>query len=218
MYPIFMTRLNRFVPSLLALACMACAAGRTAAPVRPQWPLPQELVRWEPVPGASVVAPRVPPGAPRVDPTGVYSGCKDINPADVARIEPQATAYVTCSWYQLDLGRQLNIDLATNVYGLHASSEEKREQLRVTLIQRYGISEKELTRLPAPWYGWEWRKSVQEWLVPPKEKPDGPGELLRDRWIVAGTSLVFLQVVSAEADPFPEGEAFLDSLRVTDLK
>ncbi|WP_147447221.1 hypothetical protein [Corallococcus sp. CA054B] len=116
------------------------------------------------------------------------------------------------------MGRQLNIDLATNVYGLHASSEEKREQLRVTLIQRYGISEKELTRLPAPWYGWEWRKSVQEWLVPPKEKPDGPGELLRDRWIVAGTSLVFLQVVSAEADPFPEGEAFLDSLRVTDLK
>ncbi|NPC52380.1 hypothetical protein HPC50_35540 [Corallococcus exiguus] len=116
------------------------------------------------------------------------------------------------------MGRQLNIDLATNVYEPHASSEEKREQLRVTLIQRYGISEKELTRLPAPWFGWEWRKSVQEWLGPPEEQPDGPGELLRDRWIVAGTGRLFVQVISSGDDPFPEGEAFLESLRVTDLK
>ncbi|NOJ98052.1 hypothetical protein HMI51_34575 [Corallococcus coralloides] len=103
-----------------------------------------------------------------------------------------------------------------DVYAPEASPEEKREQLRKTLLQ--GIRETELTQLPAPWYGWEWRAVVREWLGPPEEMPDGIGEILRDRWLVAGTSLVFLQVVSREEDPFPEGEAFLDSLRVTDVK
>ncbi|MGE6757416.1 hypothetical protein ACQKGO_05320 [Corallococcus interemptor] len=61
------------------------------------------------------------------------------------------------------------------------------------------------TRLPAPWMGWEWRSP-------------GEGEIIRDRWIVVGTGLLFLQAISVQEDPFPEGEAFLDSLRVTDVK
>ncbi|RKG69302.1 hypothetical protein D7W79_33180 [Corallococcus exercitus] len=166
----------------------------------------------------SVVAPRVPAGEPRSPRSVADARCRDIEPTDVAGVSPQVTAYGFCSWDHMDLGRQLHIDWAANTYAPEASSEEKREQLRMTLIQQHGIPEAELTRLPAPWYGWEWRKVVREWLGPPEEMPEAIGELLRDRWLVAGTSLVFLQVISPEGDPFPEGEAFLDSLRVTDLK
>ncbi|WP_147477081.1 hypothetical protein [Corallococcus sp. AB038B] len=122
---------------------------------------------------------------------------------------------VYCSWSHTDSGRHFHMTWAADVYAPEASPEDKREQLQMTLIQRHSIPENELTQLPAPWYGWEWRMAGTEWWGPPGEMPDGLGELLRDRWLVAGTSLVFLQVVSPEDDPFPEGEAFLDSLRVT---
>ncbi|RUO88714.1 hypothetical protein D7Y11_34065 [Corallococcus sp. AB018] len=125
---------------------------------------------------------------------------------------------VHCSWSHTDSGRHFHFDWSTDVYAPEASPEDKREQLRMALIQRYGVPENELTRLPAPWYGWEWRRVGAEWIGPPEEMPDGIGERLCDRWLVAGTSLVFLQVVSPEDDPFPEGEAFLGSIRVTDLK
>lgn len=129
---------------------------------------------------------------------------------------PPLTGNGGCSWRRDDLGRSFKMDWEVNVYAPEASPEEKREQIRRTLLQ--GIPENELTPLPAPWYGWEWRKVVREWWGPPEEMPDGIGELLRDRWLVAGTRLVFLQVISREGDPFAEGEAFLDSVRVTDVK
>jgi hypothetical protein len=49
-----------------------------------------------------------------------------------------------------------------------------------------GTPRVELERLGAPWFGWEWRSSAQ-------------GNMLRDRWVLVGTSVVFLQAVSLES-------------------
>ncbi|NNB99099.1 hypothetical protein HJC10_33915 [Corallococcus exiguus] len=201
-----MTRLNRYVPSLLALACMACAAGRTAAPALPQWPLPQELVRWEPVPGVSVVAPRVPPGEPEPARSGTDASCwheKADHHLPLTFGEPQPlTGNGGCSWRHDELDRYFRMHWEVDVFAPEASPDANLQRLEQQFVRPSGDH---YTRLPTPWMGWEFR------VV-------GGGNLIKDRWLVVGTGFLFLQVVSLEDDPFPEGEAFLDSLRVTDLK
>ncbi|NBD11774.1 hypothetical protein [Corallococcus silvisoli] len=202
-----MDQAYRYIPSLLALACMACATGRSASPPLPRWPLPGESVRWEPVPGVSVIAPPLPPAKPEPERSATHAECKHLDPSAIIDLASRATTLFVCSWYHHDSDRQLRMDWSANIFDPEASPEDNLQRLEREQVRPFAGTE--YTRLPAPWVGWEWHKAVREWGGP------GPGENISDRWIVVGRGLLFLQTISLENDPFPEGEAFLDSLRVT---
>ncbi|MBF5045474.1 hypothetical protein FGE12_23910 [Aggregicoccus sp. 17bor-14] len=102
-------------------------------------------------------------------------------------------------WDQTGASRYLSFVWHASAFEATATPAEKLERLKQDLVK--GIPVEELRPLPAPWSGWEWRSRAQ-------------GDMLRDRWVIAGTGLVMLQAVSLEADPFPEAEWFLDSLVV----
>ncbi|RKH54200.1 hypothetical protein D7X96_05615 [Corallococcus interemptor] len=99
--------------------------------------------------------------------------------------------------------RQFQLHWYPGAFEAGKSPEENLRRLEQDLVQPFARDE--YTRLPAPWLGWEWRGV-------------GEGELIRDRWSVVGDGLLFLQAISVQEDPYPEAEAFLDSLRVTDVK
>ncbi|NPC68323.1 hypothetical protein HPP05_00985 [Corallococcus exiguus] len=163
------------------------------------------------------MAPRVPLSRPDKIPPDPLEGCRTYKPTEVSGLDPQVTAFVVCAWYREDLGRRLSVSWEADSFPTHASLEENVERLRKTLVQSYGIPEDTLSRLPSPWNGWEMRRVSRG-----KEMPGfilvGPSELLRVRWIVLGTGRVTLHAPGLEQDPFPEGEAFLDSLRVTTVE
>ncbi|WP_223644129.1 hypothetical protein [Corallococcus sp. EGB] len=108
-----------------------------------------------------------------------------------------------CSWEEMNFSRQFQLYWYPGAFEAGKSPEENLRRLEQAYVQPF--ERDEYRRLPSPWMGWEWRGV-------------GEGELIRDRWIVVGTGLLFLQAISAEEDPHPEAEAFLDALRVTDVK
>ncbi|MCY1046139.1 hypothetical protein OV208_32810 [Corallococcus sp. bb12-1] len=201
-----------YIPCLAAFLGTACATGRTVTPAVPVWPLPGEFTRWEPVPGISLLAPPTSPRGTPVSPSSTVARCNPATTPDTGTWPYSGGAYF-CSWSHQDLSRQFRLDWYVNTFETQALVDENLERLRLNLIQ--GIPGDRLTRLPAPLAGWEWREKVREWLGPEDERPTSGGELIRDRWIVVGTNLLFLQVISLEDDPFPEGEMFLDSLMLT---
>ncbi|NOK20992.1 hypothetical protein [Corallococcus carmarthensis] len=107
---------------------------------------------------------------------------------------------LVCSWEHVNFSRQFRLDWYPDAFEPRASPEENLRRLEELEVKPFARDQ--YTRLPAPWMGWEWHGP-------------GEGQIIQDRWIVVGTGLLFLQAISVKEDPFPEGEAFLDSLRVT---
>lgn len=160
------------------------------------WPVPRELVRVEPHPGISVLAPTASLWRDAGQTRWGRAWCQSRQPEHVRRWQDWAA---TCGWDNEGLSRSLRIAWTPEVFDRGLRQEEMLELLVRDLAN--GTPRQELKRLGTPWAGWEWHSSAQ-------------GNMLRDRWVLVGTSVVFLQAVSLEDDPFPEAELFFESLSV----
>ncbi|WP_147445410.1 hypothetical protein [Corallococcus aberystwythensis] len=151
------------------------------------------------MPGISIVAPRLLPGGSEAANGTTRVRCDPMRAPDTTTW-PYARLDRVCSWEHLNFSRQFRLDWYPDTFEPGKSPEENLTRLEREAVQPFAPNQ--YTRLPAPWMGWEWRGL-------------GEGQIIRDRWIVVGTGLLFLQAISVKEDPFPEGDAFLDSLRVT---
>jgi len=185
----------RLVSGLLIVECGVGCLRNDVAGRREVWPDPAELVRFEMVSGVSVLAPFASVEQGEVSRPWGNALCTDAVP-----IERGGQVGVHCAWY----GNHVSRTLAFVWYpGVLRDELEPVRQLSV-LAEKFSLSEggdAELRPLHGRWIGWAWTLKAE-------------GNLIRNRYIVVGCDVVFIQAVSEGADLFEEASLFFDSLAV----
>jgi hypothetical protein len=160
------------------------------------WPDPAEIVRVELLPGVSVLAPAASFEQGDIPKPWGRVSCKTLEP-----MKGGGRAVLDCTWY----GNKASRTLAFTWYpGVLRERLSPARQLDV-LAQEFSLSGKgddvELRPLRGRWVGWSWATRAA-------------GNLIRNRYVVVGCDVAFLQAVSEVPDVFENAELFFDSLAV----
>jgi hypothetical protein len=188
--------INRFyMLSVLGstVACfLGCSTHRPELRKEPIWPVPSELVRVEVVPGVSVLAPFASYEQGDVQTPWGMTSCKHLE-ALKHTYRPSAA----CLWDGHSTSRYLALGWYPNAL---EKGLQPQEQLDV-LERRFSLRGQNSTLQPlkGTWVGWDWTIWADQTLI-------------RNRYVVIGCNVAFLQAVSEEGDPFPEAELFFASL------